>query len=229
MSLGRNMAKVTFYGKFHLFNRDAEVILSSCLKSNMSQISMVNKTLKFSKIHSHRCTGSSTELWFTGTRWEVDWWRENIYFLQNQSREVTAVVADLTQKMEDETFIFWVRRWKFPQDISAASVSSQVCACMFVSVCQHKIKHFFYTHCCFECCKCTLLLCDVYVNCGNLNSFSFTTKLKRLRSFAQFCSIFRNYWIAAFVVVCVHVSVCEFLCACVFLNNDKLWLHRGVW
>lgn len=44
MSLGRNIAKVTFNGKSHLFNRDAELILSSCLISHMSQISMANQT-----------------------------------------------------------------------------------------------------------------------------------------------------------------------------------------
>lgn len=32
MFLGRTIAKVTFYGKSHLFNHVAEVILSSCLK-----------------------------------------------------------------------------------------------------------------------------------------------------------------------------------------------------
>lgn len=129
---------------------------------------------------------------------------------------------------EDEAFVFLVRRRKFPRDISAATVSSKVCMCVCIS---HKIKHCF-THCCIVVlvCKCILLLCDVCVNCGNLNSFSFMIKVKLLHSFAQFYSIFRNNGLALswyFVCMCQCVNSC--VCVSVFLNNDRLWLHRGVW
>lgn len=97
---GRTIAKVTFYGKSHLFNHVAEVLLSSCLKSKASQISMVNKTLKFSKIHSHRCTGFSTELSFTVHRGKVNWWPENIWFENKTRAGRSLLLSVLTHKME---------------------------------------------------------------------------------------------------------------------------------
>lgn len=42
MFLGRNIAKVTFYGKSHLSSGDAEVVLVAA--SNPGQISVANKT-----------------------------------------------------------------------------------------------------------------------------------------------------------------------------------------
>lgn len=97
---GRTIAKVTFYGKSHLFNHVAEVIWSSCLKSKASQISMVSKTLKFSKIHSHPCTGFSTELSFTVHHGKVNWWPENIWF-ENKTRACRSLLlSELTHEME---------------------------------------------------------------------------------------------------------------------------------
>lgn len=85
-------------------------------------------------------------------------------------------------------------------------------------------------HCSFECWRCTLLWC---VKWGHLNSLSFTTKLKLLHSLARFCSIFPNDGLVlSFVCMCQCVNscmcVCVWMCVSVFLNNDRLWLHRGV-
>lgn len=125
MFLGRNIAKVTFYGKSHLFNRDAEVFSSSCLKPKPDLYGGQHSEIQQTALPLDPPQISDLQelivKWIDGRRTFVFF---HLFREKNRKPEQgghCCRCTDLTQKMKVSTALF-----------SSNGIISSVCVCVCV-------------------------------------------------------------------------------------------------